>query len=105
MTSKNGFCPVAAGMAPARLRDVCPEAADRSNGQLTARERELIALIARGMSNKVIAHTMGISPNTVRAHVGNIMRKYKLRNRVQIAMLLMPMLRSGGTRVSRPSTT
>lgn len=62
----------------------------------TARERELILLIAQGLSNKLIAHEMGISPNTVRAHVGNVMRKYKLRNRTQIAMLLTPMLRSGG---------
>lgn len=52
----------------------------------TRRERELIVLIARGMQNKNIAQELNISENTVRAHIGNIMRKYKLHNRTQIAM-------------------
>lgn len=59
----------------------------------TQREQELIGHIAHGLSNKLIAYEMKISPNTVRAHIGNIMRKYKLHNRTQIAMLLLPMLR------------
>jgi DNA-binding NarL/FixJ family response regulator len=59
----------------------------------TARESELIALIALGHSNKVIAYELGISPNTVRAHIGNIMRKYNLKNRTQIAILLTPMIK------------
>lgn len=93
------------GLAPARMASARGRHSgdEIPNGQPTARERELIALIARGLPNKVIAHEMGISPNTVRAHVGNIMRKYKLRNRVQIAMLLMPMLRPGGARTPRPT--
>jgi DNA-binding NarL/FixJ family response regulator len=55
---------------------------------LTMRERELIVLIARGMQNKNIAHELNISEHTVRAHIGNIMRKYRLQNRTQIAMTL-----------------
>ncbi|WP_407166570.1 response regulator transcription factor [Bradyrhizobium sp. ORS 111] len=53
----------------------------------TRRERELMLLIARGMQNKNIAHELSISENTVRAHIGNIMRKYRLHNRTQIAMI------------------
>lgn len=56
--------------------------------QLTRRERELITLIARGMQNKNIAHELNISEHTVRAHIGNIMRKYRLQNRMQIAVTL-----------------
>ncbi|MGA8901378.1 response regulator transcription factor [Bradyrhizobium sp.] len=56
--------------------------------QLTRRERELITLIARGMQNKNIAHELNISEHTVRAHIGNIMRKYRLQNRTQIAVTL-----------------
>jgi len=67
----------------------------------TARESELIALIALGHPNKIIAYELGISPNTVRAHIGNIMRKYKLRNRTQIAMLLTPMIKPAAAAVSR----
>lgn len=53
----------------------------------TPRERELMMLIARGMQNKNIAYELKISENTVRAHIGNIMRKYRLHNRTQIAIV------------------
>ncbi|WP_245333540.1 response regulator transcription factor [Bradyrhizobium guangdongense] len=53
----------------------------------TPRERELMMLIARGMQNKNIAYELSISENTVRAHIGNIMRKYRLQNRTQIAIV------------------
>ncbi|WP_461325882.1 response regulator transcription factor [Bradyrhizobium diazoefficiens] len=51
----------------------------------TPRERELMMLIARGMQNKNIAYEL--TENTVRAHIGNIMRKYRLQNRTQIAII------------------
>lgn len=54
----------------------------------TEREAEIISLIAQGLSNKLIAYRLGISPHTVRCHISNILRKYKLRNRTQIAMIL-----------------
>lgn len=53
----------------------------------TPRERELMMLIARGMQNKNIAYELKISENTVRAHIGNIMRKYRIQNRTQIAII------------------
>ena len=53
----------------------------------TPREQELITLIGRGLQNKVIAYELNISENTVRAHISNIMRKYNLHNRTQIAVL------------------
>ena len=53
----------------------------------TPRELELMMLIARGLQNKNIAYELRISENTVRAHVANIMRKYHLQNRTQIAMI------------------
>lgn len=56
----------------------------------TTREAQLVMLIAQGLSNKLIASELNISPNTVRAHISNIMRKYKLRNRTQVAILLLP---------------
>ena len=74
-----------------------PPAQDGSldeQASLTDRECELIILIGRGLPNKVIAYEMQISPNTVRAHIGNIMRKYKLCNRTQIAMILTPLVRA-----------
>lgn len=53
----------------------------------TPRERELMMLIARGLQNKNIAYELKISENTVRAHIVNIMRKYRLQNRTQIAII------------------
>ncbi|HYD23468.1 MAG TPA: LuxR C-terminal-related transcriptional regulator [Croceibacterium sp.] len=42
---------------------------------LTPREREVLALLVQGMSNKSIGKTLGISPRTVEIHRGNMMRK------------------------------
>ena len=59
----------------------------REDATPTPREQELITLIGRGLQNKVIAYELNISENTVRAHISNIMRKYNLHNRTQIAVM------------------
>lgn len=76
----------------------------------TPRERDLMTLIARGMQNKNIAYELKISENTVRAHIGNIMRKYRLQNRTQIAIIFAlqaapPSLRRNLANGGRNSTT
>ena len=50
-------------------------AARRMLLQLTQREREIFAFLARGMTNKTIAHELGISDRTVESHRANITRK------------------------------
>lgn len=52
---------------------------------LTEREREILALIADGMSNKVIARELEISDGTVKVHVKNLLRKLNLSSRLQAA--------------------
>lgn len=54
--------------------------------QLSAREREVLVLVARGDSNKVIARTLDIAETTVKVHVQHILRKLKLSSRVQAAV-------------------
>ncbi|MBS3996044.1 MAG: response regulator [Hydrogenophaga sp.] len=55
--------------------------------KLSARERQILALIARGDSNKLIARELDIAETTVKIHVQHILRKLNLTSRVQAAVL------------------
>jgi DNA-binding NarL/FixJ family response regulator len=53
---------------------------DSNQPQLSRRELEVIALLARGNANKIIASTLGISTRTVEVHRASIMHKLGLRS-------------------------
>jgi DNA-binding NarL/FixJ family response regulator len=50
---------------------------------LTAREREILGLVARGESSAAIARHLGLAESTIKTHLANIYRKTGARNRVQ----------------------
>lgn len=54
---------------------------------LTAREREILVLVAAGMSNKEIATELVISERTARTHVSNVLGKLNLTSRTQAALV------------------
>jgi RNA polymerase sigma factor (sigma-70 family) len=53
--------------------------------KLSQREREIVELVAQGLSNKAISSRLDLSENTVRNHLSNIMEKLGMQNRVQVA--------------------
>jgi len=57
-----------------------------SEAELTPREQEILALIAKGHSNKLIARELDISVGTIKVHVKHILKKLKLRTRVEAAV-------------------
>jgi DNA-binding NarL/FixJ family response regulator len=69
-------------------RSVAPElerrlGALRLGPAVTAREREILALVAAGRANKEIAAALGISEDTVKRHVSHILEKLEVNDRAQ----------------------
>jgi DNA-binding NarL/FixJ family response regulator len=56
-------------------------------GQLTDREREVMALVAEGLSNSDIARRLFVSPATAKTHVGRVMAKLGVHDRAQLVVL------------------
>ena len=56
-----------------------------STGELTSREGEVLALVAAGLPNKLIARHLGIAESTVKSHVKQVLRKIGVTNRTQAA--------------------
>lgn len=69
-------------------RDAARSASPRDAGGLTARQREIVDLIARGATDREIASTLGIRTATAQKHVANLLRRLGVPNRAAAIGLL-----------------
>ena len=83
------LAPEAAGSL---LRPGAGAAAVRGIGALTGREREVLAQIADGRSNREIARRLGVSEKTVKTHVSSVLAKLGVADRTQAALLAVRQL-------------
>ncbi|MGW6023071.1 response regulator [Streptomyces sp. NPDC055099] len=60
---------------------------DALSGQLSERECQVLALVARGLNNAEIAESLGLSPLTAKTHVSRIMGKLEARDRAQLVIV------------------
>ena len=62
-----------------------------TDAKLTARENEVLSLLAKGMNRDEIATKLFVSPETIKMHVKNLYKKLKAKNKVD-ALIKMKML-------------
>ena len=72
---------------PLTLTEAAPTAERAPWRVLTRRQRDVLALIAEGKANKLIADALNMSESTVKAHVKQIIRRLNVANRTQAALL------------------
>ena len=73
-------------LAPKAARELLGSRGSAPASQLTDREREVLRLVTRGLSNKLIARELGISEKTVKAHLTTVFQRIGVTDRVQAAM-------------------
>ncbi len=78
------FSPRLAGFVLDAFAGGIPQSGDDELDQLTARERDVLRLIARGYAYKEIARQLSISVKTVETHVSAVLRKLQLSNRHEL---------------------
>ena len=83
------FVPAENGLAADSTAADGNHAADLRRGTLTQRERDVLALVAAGLTGVEIASRLSISPPTVESHVGNAMRKLGATNRAHATALAL----------------
>jgi DNA-binding NarL/FixJ family response regulator len=71
---------------PRVARALLPSTTPRTSDALSDREAQVLRLVTRGLTNRQIARSLGISENTVKVHVGNLFRRIGVSDRTSAAM-------------------
>lgn len=77
------LAPLLAGPSPRRG----PRRGDSRHETLTPRERQVLALLPRGLSNAELGRALGVAPATIKTYVEGILRKLQCRDRTQAAVM------------------
>lgn len=88
-------------LARALRQEALPRSADEAG--LTDREQLILAQIATGASNKIIARALGITEGTVKVHVKNLLKKLRLRSRTEAAVWAVEHGRAAAGRATESS--
>jgi DNA-binding NarL/FixJ family response regulator len=81
-----GGAPMTSQVARMVVRSFSQDSPERAEtNQLSPRESEILALVSKGLSNKEVGNTLGISIGTVRIHLGHIYEKLHVRCRTEAA--------------------
>ena len=81
-SASQGHAPLDARVARALLPSTSPRVRDT----LSVREMEVLRLVAKGLANKQIGRSLGISERTVKVHVGHVFRRIGVADRTSAAM-------------------
>jgi DNA-binding NarL/FixJ family response regulator len=87
-----------APLDPRVARALLPSTTPRVKDTLSARELEVLQLVAKGLANKQIGRALGISERTVKVHVGHVFRRIGVTDRTSAAMWARDNLSAQGSR-------
>ena len=82
-------CPACGSPVPGRRRAAATTALHRVLPVLSERERDVLQLVAEGLSNRDIGQKLGLSDHTVKAHLARIGRKWQMGDRAGLVALGM----------------
>lgn len=71
------------------MRRETREALLKNEVALTPREHAISRLVAEGLSNKQIAHELGVTTPTIKAHLGAVYAKTRVHNRVELTLMIL----------------
>ncbi len=102
MALSQGLTYLAPSVAPGLLRRLLWASDARPSPTLTPREREVLALLSQGLSNKEIASRLHSTVRTVKAHISHILQKLNVQDRTQAALLAVRLGMSQEGAAGRP---